>query len=346
MHQAAAQPAATTDAFVDARPRRREVARFLRTAVPFCIGLVLTVVVVDALLGWRTARSDGKRVIGRDVREAIQAARRPGPGVTTLYLGDSVARQLFLPSSEPRPDVRYVTSNFAVALAGQHYLLDDALKRCPDVREVNLVMVIGVWGNDLDSVFTDDYFCGHFHSAAQVAEVFRLKRDWRLSTVHASRWLLPNLLAHNAARRPQAPVVAPAEGHVVEGWLAPAGGEPILTVLSRLVPPPPPVAPVPPAPQGYVAVPLSRVSRHYLDRMRTLCASRGVLLRIVPGPCPDTYRFADTAGIYDGEIFYVDHNKFSDGIHIRREHLDAVRAELMKRYVDPAAGSSPARRQR
>ena len=31
----------------------------------------------------------------------------------------------------------------------------------------------------VDSVFTDDYFCGYFHSRAQVAEVFRLKRDWR-----------------------------------------------------------------------------------------------------------------------------------------------------------------------
>ena len=301
-------------------------------AIPFCLGLVLTVFAVDATLGWRSARSQGKRLIGRDVREAIAAARRPGERVTTLYLGDSVARQLFLPGAEPHDGVRYATSNFAIALAGQYYLLEDVLKSCPNVREVNLVMVVGVWGNDLDSVFTHDYFCGHFHSRAQVAEVFRLKRDWRLSAVHASRWLLPNLLAHNAARRPQAPSAAPAQGHVVEGWLAPAGGEPLLTVLARGFPPPPPVEPVPPAPDGAVAIPLSRVSRHYLDRMRALCAARGIRLRVVCGPCPDTYRFADTAGIYDGPIFYVDHHKFSDGVHIRPEHLDAVRADLIARF--------------
>ena len=325
MHRSAAQPAAALG-----ESPRGEVAKFFRTAVPFCLGLALTVFAIDAALGSRTARTHGKRVIGRDVREAIVAARRPGPGVKTLYLGDSVARQLFLSGTEPRPDVRYATSNFAVALAGQYYVLEDALRNCPDLREVNLVMVVGVWGNDLDSVFTDDYFCGHFHTTAQVAEVFRLKRDWRLSTVHAFRWLLPNLLAHNAARRPQA--LPSPQGHVIEGWLAPAGGEPLLALLSRLFPPPPPVEPVPPAPQGYVAIPLSRVSRHYLDRIRTACAARGVRLRIVPGPCPDTYRFADTAGIYDGPIYYVDHRKFSDGVHVRREHLDEVRAELKSRY--------------
>lgn len=331
MDHAAAQ-SVVAEAVAAPASRPRELTKFLRTAVPFCLGLVLSIYAVDALLGRRTARSQGKRVIGRDVREAIDAARRPGPGVKTLVLGDSVARQLFLPGTEPRPGVRYVTSNFAVALAGQYYLLEDALRSCPDVRDVELVMVIGVWGNDLDSVFTDDYFCGYFNTSAQVAEVFQLKRDWRLSAVHGSRWLLPNLLAHNAARRPQGPQSAPAQGHVVEGWLAPAGGEPVLALLSRLLPPPPASPPVAPAPPGYVAVPLSRVSRHYLEKMRTLCAARGVRLRVLPGPCPDTYRFADTAGIYDGEIFYVDRRKFFDGIHIRPQYLDEVRGELTRRF--------------
>jgi hypothetical protein len=128
---------------------------------------------------------------------------------------------------------------------------------------------------------------------------------------------------------------------VVEGWLTPAGGEPLLTLLSRLSPPPPPAPAVPPAPPGSIAVPLSRVSRHYLDRLRTLCAQQGVRLRVLPGPCPDTYRFTDTAGIYEGEIFYVDHTWFSDGVHIKREHLDEVRAELLRRYPPPLSGSSP-----
>ena len=335
MHEAAAQlRPADTPATHRAAAESTQVRRFLAVAIPFCLGLAVTVFALEALLGWRAQRSSGKRLIGRDVREAIDAARRPGEGVRTLYLGDSVARQLFRPGTEPRSDVRYATSNFAVALAGQHYLLEDALKACPNAREVHLVLVIGVWGNDLDSVFTDDYFCGYFHNAAQVAEVFRLKRDWRLSAAHASRWLLPNLLANNAARRPQGSHAVPAQGHVVEGWLSPAGGEPILTVLGRLIPPPPPVESAPPPPQAdsALAIQPSRVSRYYLARMRTLCAERGVRLRVIPGPCPDTYRFADTLGLYDGEIFYVDHRKFADGIHIRPEHLDAVRRELVSHY--------------
>src|SRR5204863_127931 len=173
--------------------------------------------------GRRDERTRWKNVIGRDVPQAIQAARRRDTDVRTLYLGDSVARQLFKPGEEPSDDVRYVTSNFAVALAGQFYLMDDALRSCPDARDVNLVMVVGAWGNDLDSVCTDDYFCGYFHA-------------------------------------------------------------------------------------------------------------RGVRLRILPGPCPDTYRFTDTEHLYDADIFYVDHTKFSDGVHLRPEYMSEVRAELLRAF--------------
>jgi hypothetical protein len=228
-----------------------------------------------------------------------------------------------------------------VALAGQYCVLEDALKSCPNVRRVNLVMVVGVWGNDLDSVYTDDYFCGYFHSAGQVAEVFRLKRDWRLSAVHASRCLLPNLLLNNAALRPQAPEAAPpdvasaqdrAQGHPADEWLTPAAGEPLLNLLSRLWPPipqPPPPPPKRPAPPGAIGIPVSRVSRYYLEKMRALCRARGVQLRVFPGPCPDTYRFADTEGVYDADILYVDHTKYSDGVHIKPEYLDEVRARVL-----------------
>jgi aspartate carbamoyltransferase catalytic subunit len=63
------------------------------------------------------------------------------------------------------------------------------------VEEVYLVHVVGVWTNDLDSIYTNDYFCGHFHRPGQIAKVWRLKRDVKLSAAHVSRSLLPNLLA-------------------------------------------------------------------------------------------------------------------------------------------------------
>jgi hypothetical protein len=318
------------------------VRRFLSTAVPFCAGLAVTLLLVDAMLGGLTDASSGRRVIGREVYEAARAARTPRTDVTTLYLGDSVARQLFRPGAEsrdePGTDVRYLTSNFAISLAGQYYLLEDALAHWPRVREVNLVLVPGAWQNDLDTVFTDDYFCGFFHRAGHIAEVFRLKRDWRLSTAHVSRWLLPNLLAHNAARRPQAParpvpVVAP--GHPADPWVTPLTGEPLLALVQHFWPPrqPPPPPPNPdPPPPGAIPIRTSPVSRHYLARMKTLCAGRNIRLRILPGPCPDTARHHDAERLYDADFFYVGANRFSDTVHLRPQDLDQVRRDWIRRF--------------
>ena len=325
--------AGAADTAASKRTPRGQVPRFLRAATPFCIGLAVVVGAAEMFLRLRNDLQDGRKLIGREVYVAKQAARRPGPGVTTLYLGDSVARQLFRPGTEPGADVRYVTSNYAISLAGQFYLLEEALNHCPDVRVVNLLLVPHTWGNDLGPPFTDDYFCGHFHGARQIADVWRLKKDVRLTTVHASRWLLPNLLAENAARRPQGPVDAPAQGHPVEGWLAPAGGEPLLRVVDALVPPPATASVAARvAPDGVIDLPLSSVSRHYLARIGALCQSRGVTLRVLPGPVPDTRRYRDPHAVYDRDVLHVDAAKFLDETHVRPEHLSEVRAEVIAAY--------------
>ena len=311
--------------------------RFLKSAAPFCVGLVLTLVLVDAALGWRNARLRGRRAIGREVYDAKVAASTPGAGVKTLILGDSVSRQMFRPGAEPGPHVRYLGTNFGISLAGQYYLLEEALRNCPDVEDVFLVHVVGVWGSDLDSVYTTDYFCGYFHDWGQIAEVWRLKRDVKLSAAHVSRGLLPNLLAQNAMRRPEGPVVDAPAARPVNAWLTPSAGEPVLEAVDWLVADPAPVGPVPPGPPGAVVVPLSRVSRHYMGKMRALCAGKGVRLRVLPGPTPDDQRYADTAGIYDGAIGYFDAAKFIDGIHMKAEHLADVRGEWMGRFGVEAA---------
>jgi hypothetical protein len=317
-----------------------ELRKFVRVALPFSLGLLLAVFGADVLLGVVNARQRGGKIIGRDVDEAIQAAHRPGERVRTLYLGDSVARQMFRPGTEPRDDVRYATSNYAISPAGQYYLLEEALRSCPNTREVNLIVLVGLWGHDLGPPFTDDYFCGHFHSAGQVAEVWRLKKDLRLSTVHASRWLLPNLLGVNAARRPQGPVEPPPpQAGRVGGWLAPAEGEPLLRVLDRFVDKPNHPNPMKHevTPDGAVVVPLSATSRYYLGKMRALCREKGVRLRVLPGPHADVGRYHDARGIYDGGFLYIDPAKLADGTHMKPQFLAEVRAKVMEAHgLDPA----------
>jgi hypothetical protein len=347
MTVASAEPRTVSDAAVAAPTpagSRAQVRKFVAVSCAFVAGLALVVWAADALLGVRNAADHGRKMVGSEVYQAIEAARRPGPDVRTLVMGDSVARQLFRPGTEPRANVRYVTSNYAIAVAGQYYLLEEALKHCPNVRNVEMLLVVGVWGHDLGPPYTDDYFCGHFHSASQVADVWRLKRDVRLTTTHAARWLLPNLLAENAARRPQGPTEPAPQGQPMHGWLTPAGGEPILAAAAKVLPPRQPyVMPYDLAPGGEVLVPLSPVSRHYLDRMRLLCREKGVRLRVLPGPCVTPPRYFDNKGIYDGKFLYVDESILSDGTHVKPELLEEVRTRVMTVHgLDPAISPKPA----
>ena len=283
-------------------------------------------------------------MIGSDVYEAKEAARRRGREVKTLLLGDSVARQLFRPGTEQRPEVRYATSNYAIAVAGQYYLLEDALKRLPNVREVDVLLVAGVWRNDLGPPFTDDYVCGHFHSAAQVAEVWRLKKDLRLTAVHASRWLMPNLMAENTMRRPQGPPDPPPRATPERTWLTPAAGEPVVRLADSLLRNPPRQQfNFAYAPDGGIIIPISRTSRHYLAKMRDLCHRKGVRLRVLPGPLADIgHPYLDDKGIYEGEFIYMDIAKTADATHVLPPYVDEVRARVIATHgLEGLAGPPP-----
>ena len=139
----------------------------------------------------------GGHIIGADVYGATWRARRRTPEVRTILLGDSVARQLFPPGREPKElngRYRFLTSNQAISMAGQYYLLQDALRSCPGATDVYLLYFPGSLANDLGPDFTHDYFCGYFHSPRQIAEVFAVKRDFTLLASQVGHGLFPNLM--------------------------------------------------------------------------------------------------------------------------------------------------------
>jgi hypothetical protein len=76
--------------------------------------------------------------------------------------------------------------------------------------------------------------------------------------------------------------------------------------------------------------------------MRTLCAARVIRLRVLCGPCPDHLRYHDGEHVFDGDILYVDASKFSDGIHIKPQHLDEVRQALVNRLGPTPSPGVPA----
>jgi hypothetical protein len=306
---------------------------FLKTSLAFTIGLIVVLACTDRFLGWRQARLHGKLCLSPEIYVAIDNASRPSRSVHSVLLGDSVAHGLFYPGSEKRSDERFLTSNQAGSLGAQYYILADAIGSFPNLRDVYLLYYPGSFENDLGPPLANDYFCGFFHSPAQIREVFGIKRDARLLFSQTGRMLLPNILATNSVNRPlvwEEVVSKPGAAAAALGQ----SNEPLADVLDWVwggasVPPPR-------VPSGMARpVMLSSVSQHFLPKMRELCRSHGVAFHILPCPCSDAHHFSNVADVYDRPIIYLDPRDFGDQIHIRLQYRKEVRRQLDDAYGLP-----------
>jgi hypothetical protein len=277
--------------------------RFAKISAIFCTGLVLLVFGVDLALGRFTAFTRGKHLVGREVYVAQAIARTPAPAVHTVFLGDSVARQVFPPGEEEDRAVKYLTTHQAISVAGQYYLLEEALAAHAAVKRVYLFYTPSAWANDWDQAFTHDYFCGYFHEPRHVREAFAVKRDWSLLGAHVGRLLLPNLVAANSS-------------------LSQSRTKPRRSWAKETEPRTP--------------IEVSQVSQRFLARIRELCAARGIEFRVYPCPVSSQFSFGDDRGLYDAPISYLPRDNFhDDAIHLKGPYVARVRAEMAARFALP-----------
>jgi hypothetical protein len=297
--------------------------RFLQTSLLFMAGLLCAVLATDRCIGWRVVRRHGKGLTTVDVYTALENVRGPDSRVKAVFLGDSVARQLFQPSAEPSPEFRFLTTNQAISVAGQYYLLEEAIEQYPRLADVYLLYYPGSFQNDLELPLSANYFCGFFHRPAQVLEVFEFKRDIRLSAVHVERSILPNLMAANDAWRPLAES-SPAANRTPTA--SGAGSDPLMHMLDLLF-----------SRSHEPALPLipSATSQHFLGRMRDVCHEPHLRLHVLPCPCSDANVFDSAMTVYDGKIIYLNRSWFRDGIHLFPQHIPTVRTRVAKTYELP-----------
>ena len=271
--------------------------RFVVGCARFAIGLAVVLALSEVALARYNAHSWGYRLIGREVFQAQRVAQRVEGQIHTLYLGDSVAHQLFPANHEP-DGVRSLTTNQAISVAGQYYLLREALARHRGVREVVLFYSPRSFENNLDQVFTEDYYCGYFHHVDQVFDTFAVTGSWPLLLAHSRRAILPNLSAMNSWFN--------QSGSAVE-----EGEDPNAPLTGPIV--------------------VSHVSRHFLSLMYQLAGRAGIRLRVLPMPVSDQFHYFDTTGIYDAPILYLPKAMFRrDTIHVQREQIDTARQALTR----------------
>jgi hypothetical protein len=285
-----------------ATPRRSDLKRFAATAALFCAGLTVATACAEIAAGRFMASRRSVAPVGSEVYVAQSLARTGDSRVKALMIGDSVARQLFPPGSEPNTSIRFLTTNQAVSLAGQYYLLRDALDAHTNVRRIILFYNPRAWSNNLDQVYTHDYFCGFFHRPDEIREVFGVTRNWGLLGAHVGRALLPNLAESNS-------------------WMSMS--------QARVLPP------IKMANDKAVVFPVSDVSRHFLGRIHEIAERRGISLQIYPGPVSDEFVYRDEFRLYDAPFLYVPSDEFGpDGIHLKTPAaVSASRATLAARYA-------------
>lgn len=322
------QSAATIEA--DGHGRRslrsaRSVGSFASTACLFVFGLIVCLFSVDRALGWQSRTFHPRKRTAHDVLEIQYRARQPGPNVRCIYLGDSVGRQLFRSGSEPSGAFRYLTTNGAVSMAGQYYLLEDALNHAPRVRDVYIFCFPGNLANDLVPPGSHDYFCGCFHEPRQIAEVFAVKRDVKLLAAHVGRFLLPNLLSENSRHW-----VFEAQASTSVSFIhQPTDPEPLLAWCNRLLKAPPSPTIAPPDCPNIVQ---STTTLGFLPKIRRLCESRGIALHLLPVPVSARYRIADDDRPFDAGVIYLPATDFVDGLHFRPDAIGKARQRVISAY--------------
>ena len=291
--------------------RRAHLKRFGRTAALFSAGLLLLALCLDWTVGVYIDRQDGRRLIGREVYQLKKSLARADPSVKSIYLGDSVARQLFPPGTERSDETRHLTSNQAISLAGHYYLLEEAIRAYPNLQDVAFLYTTRSWRNNLNQVYTSDYFCGYFTQPRHVWETFAVTRDVPLLGTHVVRAAFPNLAALNSwmslSRAGTGADRDESDAHDANSA------------------------------QFDHSLVVSPVSAHFAQRMKALCAEKGITLRFHACPVSDEFHAQDDSKVYDSPIPTVAATHFGpDKRHLKPEAVAFVR-KLMEAHLQMAA---------
>jgi hypothetical protein len=237
----------------------------------------------------------------RDVAEIIPKSRRKIPG-TVVVLGDSVARQLFPPSS----CANSLAINGAVLMCGQYILAYNALECNPQLRYVVLVVNPQAIGFGFERAWTYSSFIKPFYTPANIRHFSKLiwsKMDDRPLSYFA---ILPLVKAARCFSDIHFPKPAADRGFFSDISLE------YLQKIDQLA-----------AAHGAQLIVLSppvRASRRntYLERMRPA---------IVANHLEPLFRQ------YFERLIFVDDRHFHDSVHLRNAYLAENRLDFCKRIL-------------
>lgn len=299
-----------------------------RFLLKLAFAALLAVLAAAASLA-RIGRAPADRSVGREVYLATDRARAAHPSFQRVLIGDSVGRQLFEEKYQRENGATYyLASNQAVTPMGNYLLLLEYLARNPQTREAVYVALPSSLCNDFGTRYTFHYFILPFvrtgmADALDPEDLEHLEAKFGRPVVRNAR--LQNALFHST-----------------KAYEFYSDRLPLSSVPARI--------------PGRIP---DRCAK-YLCRIRDLCASNGVALRIVCPPLRDDARTApffdqreldrvglgDVATNYFADAFRVPSSHFRDVHHFDFGWLAKNRRDLILRmsertgtrlFLDPEA---------
>ena len=240
-------------------------------------------------------------------------------GYTKLIIGDSVCHQIFNGLQEYNEEYCIVGSNAAITMAGQYILAELFLENHENVTDIYLIILPSA----LQSTFDTQY--GYQYTVMPFVETDTLQRldentIGQMESVYGEYFM---------------------ERKVV--WLIDRSGFNRKVYLNQLA------QNVKLESEGYV----SNVSVQYIEKMKTLCESKGVALHFLPGPLMDTEQRHELVDeqirkAYEGtvlqeyfpdfldQVWFYPEEQFRDGIHFGGEYANqrVYNEKIREMYID------------
>jgi len=312
--------------------------------------LIWTVLAI-AWVEWRAGDALPFRYANHEVDQLLYLVdRAQGPGGDTLFLGDSVGRQVARAIARQEPSLFVpLASNGGIETIGQYFMLKRYLARHPAPRRVILMMLNPMEGM-LDGKYTENYFQRGFLHGREIAEAACSRRSLSFALVMAGYKFSP-VFRHRLGLQDSIPWLetpSPWSGLFEETGAPPQAVETpehgLLDIGASWL-------------KKFRKAP--QISAIYFDRMAALLEERGIELLFLAPPLPASSIENGPGGAFGRQLAQVEARQaryrllrvhapfqiypsdwFGDGIHLKEERLSDVARDYAAILQSMGAGKS------
>lgn len=290
--------------------------------VKFIVSVVVFVLLVGVSLGGYFAvqyvrGKNSPSSFGPELYYALDLAEEKTE-YTKVIIGDSVARLIFAPDYQEETDTTcYLATNQAITVLGNYILLSRYLENNPQTEEVYYIVRPQSLANPLWFNFSFQYFIVPFYNDTykQYIDVDTRKYiEDRFGKLYATNDIVKSFIENNA--------------YYMDVYLN--------NVLEQQL-------------EVRDEKHLSDLTIKYLPKIKELCDSHGVKLKVMAAPLPDTEDnrdwvefeqqivdngLSDLLGDYIDGIDYYPEEAFGDEAHFTQEYLDSERENIIEKLFN------------